>query len=270
MALPSTRSSAFSTSSAHNDETVTTGACLIDMRWFVILALVACSRSTSPPTIAAHFEARAPVEDATKLIEHELVLMKLPPLPPKRGIDLAGDKPCRAHLARALAVRGDSWPGDIQRLIHIATLTGGDCRIDTDALLGSEAPYFVGGCRGARSEDALITWNRVAIVATTRARRAVALRNVAALAWHEARGYGAITDWIAVGDAYVRAAAADPDALDLSLAAVDAYENALRVPRVLHWEISSEDVAQIDRKLAQIVDGSAGDRARALRARLQY
>jgi hypothetical protein len=248
---------------------VTTGACLQDMRWLVI-TLVACSHAPpTPAPLSARHDLQVEITPATELIQRDERLVELPPLPAKRGIDIAGDQSCRAHLAAVQRYDARTHDDDLQRLIRVATLTGGDCRIDADALLAEAAPIRIGGCMGASIEDAKLAWTRVALVATTRARRAAALRNVATLAWDAARFSIGTAAWIAAGDAYVKASDADRDALDLSTAAVDGYENALRVPFVQRTQITRANVAHIAGKLGAILDGPAADRARAIRARLR-
>lgn len=230
------------------------------MRWLV-LAVVGCSHAAAP-ALESH-RAPAPIEllPSDQMIEHSrraLELVALPPLPAKRGIDLAEEKTCRAHL-RAVQRNMDGL-SDVETLVRIAAETNGDCRIDTDAMLGAEAPLHSGGCRGPSATEAKQAWLRVALVASTRARRAVAMRNLAMLAWYEAIWRRDPAVWIAVGDAFVRAVDVTDDREELSRFAVDAYENALRVTTYL------EDALAIGRRLAAITEGAAADRAYALRA----
>jgi hypothetical protein len=235
------------------------------MRWLVI-ALVACSHQASAPTtISSRHDAPVAIAPAAGLIDHAYVaLVALPPLPEKRGLELSGDKACRAHLTQVRSYDHRTRADDLQRLIRVATLTGGDCRIDADEMLAADAPYRIGGCTGASLDEAILAWTRVAMVATTRARRSAALRNVASLAWDSATRGGVVAEWLVAGDAYVKASQSDRDTLELSTYAVDAYENALRM------HPAAADVERIANKLDEIVDGTAGDRARAIRSRLRY
>lgn len=222
----------------------------------MVVFAVACHAPAAQPVISAR---TVTVVDVAKPLDlskdFSLDLVALPPLPEKRGIDLAGEGMCRALLERR---------DDLPRLVRVATLTGGDCQIDVDRLLGDWAPYRVGGCTGASPDEAMLAWNRVALVATTQGRRRAALYNVAQLAWYFAWRTTDADAWTNAGDAFVRASR-DDDALVLAVRAVDAYENALRLPK-----LSAKQVGRIARGLAQIHDGAAGDRAVELRARLRY
>jgi hypothetical protein len=250
------------------------------MRWPVLVALVACSRQAPAPTIASHHEARVEVARTTELATRsyrELELVELPPLPAKRGIDLGEEKTCRAHYRHVQRIYNGELGGsdadrtdDVRRLARVAIQAGGDCRIDTDALFASEAPYHFGGCRGVSPREGVIAWTRVAAVASTPARRAAALHNLASVAWMNALRERHIDPWIDAGTAYVRAAQSDPSDRVLSGWAVDAFENALRTPLADHVAITREQVLRIDRMLAHVSDGQAADRARALRARISY
>jgi hypothetical protein len=227
----------------------------------VVIGLVGCSQVT-PNAIESH---RAPstitLLPPDQLIERDYrawQLVELPSLPEKRGIDLAEDKACRAELLHVQSIRPK--PDELARLVRTAAQSDGDCRVDTDELLAAMAPFRVGGCMGATSEEAKIAWVRVAIVASTRARRAAALRNVAMLAWREATWSREIERWLAAGDAFVRAIDASTEREELAVWAVDAYENALRVT------IYGDDARVIGARLAAITEGAAGDRAYALRA----
>ena len=231
------------------------------MRWLV-LALAACATPSAP---AIESRCAVPAVVASKPPIRYLDLVAMPPLPEKRGFDRIEERACRAqyeHVKRMpyqpLVVELD----EMHRLVRLAVDAGGDCRIDTDAMLAAQASYHIGGCRGPSADEAFGSWVRLAAVASTRARRAAALRNVASLAWRIARSSGDSVDaWIDVGDRFVRAADADPNALVLSIAAVEAYERALS-------RASRDAMKKIRRRLERIVDGSAGDRARALRERL--
>lgn len=233
----------------------------------------ACARPVPPAPIASHHEARVAIALDAKLVTadyRDLELFGLPPLPPKRGLDLVEEATCRAHYAHVLAGRGSSdvREDDLRRLARIASQITGDCRIDADALFAEDAPYNLGGCTGTAPAEAIIAWRRIAAVASTRARRAAALRNLAALAWRIAVYDVRVDAWIDVGDAYVLAADADPNDPVLSRFAVDAYENALRVPFATDIAIEPAQRRRVARGLERITDGAAGDRARALRLRL--
>ena len=229
--------------------------CLRDVRWLLIL-LAACGSPPPRPALSAYC-ATPRLADTTRGRERDFkTLVELPPLPAKRGA-----LSCSTDVERAVRIRIE--PFEDQQLVRHAIARGGDCRIEVDAHFASYAPYRIGGCTGASADEALRPWTLVAAVASTPARRAAALRNVAALAWRLAR-YGENADaWIEAGDRYLAAIEADPNTLELSLAAVAAYEHAIRVSR------DRDQIAKITRRLAQIVDGAAADRARALRQRYE-
>ena len=257
---------------------MTTRACLIGMRWSLVVTLAACTRSTAPaPVIAAHHVGTSvAAARVTVWIDHDdLGMVALPDLPAKRGIDRIEESTCRAHLKHVQGlsrklVSYEQREDDMNRLARAAMQVGGDCRIDTDEMFEANAPTRVGGCMGASVDEALLAWRRVAAVASSPARRAAALRNVATLAWRDAQREGVVDRWILAGDAHVSAAASDSNDLALSSLAVDAYENALRTPLVAKRTIDRAKVIEIAHKLERITDGSAADRARALRARLRW
>ena len=232
----------------------------MDVRWLwlIVVFVIACGGASQPPPVIA---GQAPItgevrrSNVTLGLDFDLDLVELPPVPEKRGLDLAGEATCRT-----LFERGD----DLHRLIRVATLTGGDCQIDVDGMLGAYAPYRIGGCTGASVDEAVVAWKRVALVATTHGRLRAALNNVAQLSWYLAWSLSTPDAWADAGDAFVRASRED-DALELASRAVDAYENALRRPK-----LSPKLVARIARGLEQVHDGVAGDRAHPLRARLSF
>jgi hypothetical protein len=230
------------------------------MRWLAVCLFAACSHAApAPQTI----ESRVATAKHVTTPSSNLEMVMLPPLPSRRGIDLADEKACRAHYNHVAAGRTSD---DMNRLVYAASATTGDCRIDTDALFERLASYRVGGCTGVPIEEAQETWSRLAVVASTRARRVAAYRNLAVLAWWSMRGEREPAAWIHVGDVSLRAAKLDPNGSDLAIAAIDAYEGAL----TLKQPIKREQVTHVDRMLAQIVDGAAGDRARLLRGRLRF
>lgn len=183
-----------------------------------------------------------------------MTLVDLPPPPAKRG-----EASCASDVERAVRIRVDSFAD--QQLVRQAFATGGDCRIEVDMHFAAYAPSSIGGCMGASPDEAIRPWSLVAAAASTRERRAAALRNVAALSWRMARYAQTADAWVDAGDRFLAAIDADPDTLELSLAAVAAYEHAIRISR------DREQLAKITRRLERIVDGEAADRARALRAR---
>jgi len=104
-------------------------------------------------------------------------------------------------------------------------------------------------------------------VATSSARRAVAVRNLATLRWRRAEGRADPDAWAVAAEAMHAAADADRDPA-LLVIALDGWDNALRVGRgAIGRELADRIRAGLDRAAAA---GAAGDRVGELRARLPH
>jgi hypothetical protein len=232
------------------------------MRW-LLLVLVACAHHYDAP-IASHREA----VDAPHVAREPADLVAIPTLPPKRLVESSTEAVCRASYTRLAAKRWryrEDTIVELRELVARAIEAGGDCRIDVDALVASRVARGIGGCGGPTLAEAMESWDLLAAVATTPYRRRAALRNAASLAHWQAKRSLSGSLWRYAGDRYLRAAAAEPDDEQLSIYAVDAYEQAVVSPSFVRSEL-----VRVAHALERITDGSAADRARVLRAKLHF